>query len=390
MTTAYALARRGLSVTLIDRSEEPARGASFANGAQLSYLYTDALASPAILRRLPWLISAADPAFRFNLSLDPDFLRWGLSFLRNCTAARFAANTMEGLTLALSSRSAMHELLARHPIEFGHAKRGKLHLYEDLAAFRAAVKLAEVKQGAGAIQVALAPAEAAALEPALEPVAGRLCGAIWSPDEEVGDPYLFCRGLLGHLREHYRVRVAFGTPASGIDLDGARPAVLLAGGTRLEAARLAVCTGVDAPRLMKPAGIRLPIWPLKGYSLTAPEGPLAPRVSITDVSRKLVFCGLSGKVRVAGLADLGRHDCAVDARRLHMLVSSARDSLPLAADYSRIESSWAGLRPMTPNSLPIIRRERCGVVLNVGHGSLGWTYAMGAAEQAADLALEAA
>jgi D-amino-acid dehydrogenase len=140
--------------------------------------------------------------------------------------------------------------------------------------------------------------------------------------------------------------------------------------------------------LLKGTGIRAPIWPMKGYSVTAPLGPSAPRVSITDVARKLVFCRLSGRMRIAGLADLGTRDLSIDPNRLASLLSSARESLPEAANYGRLESSWAGLRPMTPSSLPLIRKACPGVVLNVGHGALGWTYSMGAAERAADLSLE--
>jgi D-amino-acid dehydrogenase len=143
---------------------------------------------------------------------------------------------------------------------------------------------------------------------------------------------------------------------------------------------------VDSPALLRGTGIRAPIWPMKGYSVTAPLGLDAPRVSITDVARKLVFCRLSGRMRIAGLADLGTRDLNVDPRRLGSLLASARDSLPDAADYNRLESSWAGLRPMSPSSLPLIRRAHTGVVLNVAHGA----HRIGPAQRAASLVLEQA
>jgi D-amino-acid dehydrogenase len=390
MATAYALARRGVAVTIVERADEPGRGASFANGAQLSYVYTDALGSPGLLRQLPALLMAADPAFRLTASADPDFLRWGLSFLRNCSSDRFDSNTLEGLRLGLESRLALHELLERHPIDFGHAAPGKLHLIEGKSGLRNARRLLKLKRRSGARQVMMSPPEAARLEPALAAAAPRLSGVVYSPQEEVGDPYLFCRGLLDRLKADYGVSVRFGTPVRRLDLANGRPAIELDGAERLSAPLIALCTGIDTPSLLRGTGIRAPIWPMKGYSITAPPGPDAPRVSITDVARKLVFCSLSGAIRVAGLADLGARDSTVHPHRLASLVGAARDSLPGAADYDNIRSSWSGLRPMTPSSLPIIRRERAGLLLNVGHGALGWTFAMGAAERAADLMLEAA
>lgn len=384
VATAYALASRGLEVTIVDRDEGPGRGTSFANGAQLSYVYTDALAAPAMLARIPWLAMARDPAFRLSPSLDPDFLRWGLSFLRNATASRFHANTLEGLRLGLESRLAMHRLLERHPIEFAHAAPGKIHLYESRAGLAAASRLAESKRAAGAVQHVLGPQEVLAVEPALESVVPRIAGAIHSPQEEVGDPWRFCVSLTECLKRDYGVRTRFGVDVARLDLSSPRPALIAADGERLEDDRLAICAGVDAPRLLRTAGLRVPLWPMKGYSITAPIGAQGPMASITDVSRKLVFCSLAGKMRIAGLADLGKRDLGIDRRRLDALTAAARSALPDAADYDRIESSWAGLRPMTPNSLPVIERPRPGVVLNLGHGALGWTYALGSAERAAD------
>lgn len=388
MATAYALARRGVGVLIVDRAEEPGRGTSYANGAQLSYAYTDALGSPGLLRKLPMLMLGADLAFRLRPSLDPGFIRWGLAFLRNCSADRSLRNTMEGLRLGLESRAAMHALLERHPLDFRHSAPGKIHLYEDEESLAAAASMVERKREQGAVQELLTAAEAVALEPALASAAERLSGAVYSPQEEVGDPYLFCKALLETLKSDYGVRTRFGVKAARLELGRARPEVVLADGDRIEADRIAVCTGADTPKLLKGTGIRAPIWPMRGYSITAPLGPAAPRISITDARRKVVFCRLGERMRIAGLADLGSRGTAVDPRRLASLIETVRASLPDAVDLEHMESRWAGLRPMTPSSLPIIRNEGAGVVLNVGHGGLGWTFAMGSGERAADLMLE--
>ena len=143
--------------------------------------------------------------------------------------------------------------------------------------------------------------------------------------------------------------------------------------------------GASHPEAVRKGRNPSTIWPMKGYSFTAPLGPSAPTVSITDTARKIVFCRLDGKMRIAGLAELGATESSVDAGRLQYLVRTAREALPGAADYDCAAEGWAGLRPMSPSSVPIISRPRHDVILNLGHGMLGWTFAMGAAERAARL-----
>jgi D-amino-acid dehydrogenase len=157
---------------------------------------------------------------------------------------------------------------------------------------------------------------------------------------------------------------------------------------RLQARHLVVCAGIESMALARRIGIRAPLVPMKGYSFTASPGRAAPRISITDGARKIVFCALDGRIRVAGLAELGNGDPGVDPARLDHLVRSARASLPEAADYERVSSGWAGLRPMTPSSLPIVAEMADRIFVNVGHGMLGWTFAMGSGERAAALVAE--
>lgn len=379
VATAEALIRRGLSVTLVDRAAGPGEGASFANGGQLSYSYTDALASPSLLKRLPGILAATDPAFRVAVRFDPAYLRWCLAFFRNGSAGGFAANSLAGLEIALRSRALMEELLGRYELDFAHAVPGKLLLHEGADAFRAAVAHAEAKQRAGIEVKALTPAEAAGVEPALEVICSRLAGAIFAPGDAVGDPHLFCAGLIERLRGEGLV-TRFGAAVESI----AGGSIRLSSGERLEARHIVVAAGPQAAALLRPLGWRVPIMPVRGHSLTLEPGRQAPRVSITDVARKLVFCRLGERMRIAGLADVGFSDAAVDPLRLKALAESARVSLPEAADYESPSAGWAGLRPVTPNSLPIVAR-RGAITVNVGHGGLGWTYALATAEQAARL-----
>ncbi|WP_241527393.1 FAD-dependent oxidoreductase [Sphingomonas turrisvirgatae] len=384
MATALTLFDRGHRVTVLDAEPAPGRGTSFANGAQLSYAYTDALASPGVRRQLPQLLLALDPAFRLKPQIDADFIRWGLAFLRNTSSDAFMRNTVAGLTLASESRDALHALIARHGLRFDHATPGKLHLYRTPQSFAAARSLAAAKAAAvSVVQQALTPDEALAVEPALAPIGDRIIGALHTPDEESGDPQLFClaaRDALVRAGQEVIGNIAI----DRIEADG-DPRAIAPSGQTWRADCIVLCAGAQSPRLARALGTSLPIQPVKGYSITAPPGTAAPTVSITDVANRVVFCRLGDRMRIAGLAELGNRDRTVDPARLATLVSSARDALPGAADYGRIETSWAGLRPMTPDSLPITRVIAQGVIANTGHGGLGWTYAAGSARRVAQL-----
>jgi D-amino-acid dehydrogenase len=382
VATAEALMRRGLSVTLVDRADGPGQGASFANGGQLSYSYTDALSSPSLMKRLPGILAATDSAFRVAVRFEPDYLRWCLAFFRNGSAGRFAANSLAGIAIALRSRALMEELLARHPIEFAHEVPGKLLLHEDAGGFRAASAHAEAKRRAAIDVRALSPDEVVGVEQALAGIRPRLAGGIFAPGDAVGDPNLFCTALVERLRGDGLV-TRFGAAVNSIE-DSGMAAVRLISGERLTARHLVIAAGPQAASLLRPLGWRLPIMPVRGHSLTLAPGPSAPRVSITDVARKLVFCRLGSRLRIAGLADVGFTSAAVDPQRLRALSEAARTSLPQAADYDGPSQGWAGLRPLTPDSLPIIER-RGTVTVNVGHGGLGWTYALATAKRAAAL-----
>ena len=389
VATAYALARRGLSVALVERAPRSAMGASFANGAQLSYAYSDALGSPALLKRRPALALGADPAFRVKAALDPDLITWGLRFLHASGAGAYQKNTLATLALGLESQQALHALLARHPLEFGYAAAGKMHLYFDPATLAAAVEMVKLKGRHGATQHVLTAAESRRLEPALAG-ARDLAGVVYSPGDEVGDPHRFANALTEVLADAYRVRMAFGFDVAQAELGQDETVLTASAGQKIRARMLVVALGAEAPRFLRKLGVGVPILPMKGYSFTAPMGPSAPQISITDTQRKIVFCRLSGQMRVAGVAELGARDLTVDPRRFGWLRDAARTSLPEAADYDAASAAWTGLRPMTPTSTPIISRPRPRLVLNVGHGMLGWTLSMGAGERAAALVFESA
>ena len=386
MATAWAAARRGLSVQLVEGAQGPALGASFANGGQLSYAYTDAMAGPGLWKQLPGLFAGRDPAFRLKLDAHPAVWRWGLALLANANSTLLRRNTLDILALAQQSERRMQALLDQHPIDFQHRVAGKLHVYFSDAGLEAGRRMLELKRPHGVKQQLLDAAEAMAVEPALAQMTG-IRGAVYSPGEAAGDPWKFATGLLDVLRERYGLQARFGFNVASITPDGAAWRLQSAQGEALTTRRLIVCAGIHSAALLRPLGVCLPLMAVKGYSLTAPCGSQAPAASITDTARKLVFCRLGDRIRVAGIADINDWDTAPDPQRFDRFLQLARESLPAAAAWDHISHRWAGLRPSTPDSRPVITRLRDGLTCNAGHGMLGWTLALGSGERAVALAL---
>lgn len=384
ITSAYALAKQGWNVTILDAREGPALGASLGNGRQLSYSHTDALANPRLLTKLPSLALGADDTFRLSLKPDPALLKWLGQFLRNCTASRSRANTLANLALAEMSRRGMETLLQQHPIEFDQQSSGKLVLYRDEAEFGHAAKAMDLKVQQGSVQRAVDRDEALTIEPALGQCLEDLEGAIYSPEDRTGNCTLFASQLLKLAQREYGVNFLRNARVETLALNGNRARVQLANGDIFEASLAVVCAGHHSNRLLAPLGHSVPVQPMKGYSFTATKGESAPETSITDSKRRIVFTGIGDEILVAGIADLGNDCPKLDDHRMASMIQSARQCLPLAANYEAAGNFWTGHRPVTPNSLPITERITPSLAVNTGHGMLGWTLAMGSAAVLAD------
>jgi D-amino-acid dehydrogenase len=382
VTTGAAIARRGLNVTVLERAESLGGGSTARNGGQLSYSYTDALAAPAILGELPGLLAGFDPAFRVRFRLTPQFLTWICRFLANCTASRFTENTRAVLRLALLSRSVLIRLSHRYPdLTFDHGTAGKLHLYADAAKLRGAMASMKLKNLLGCEQRVLSRDEALAMEPALSHGGRSFVGAIYSPLDEAGDSNAFTQALAKIAAREDGMDIMPRTVAERFIFDRGRIRAVETSRGPIHGDVFVLTTGPDVPTLARTAGVRVPVVPMKGYSITLPATKDAPIISITDTRAKIVFCRLGGQLRVAGMAELGRLDSRIDARRIDVLLNAARTCLPAAAHWREDPHPWAGLRPMTPDSRPIIGATRISnLFLNCGHGMLGWTLACGSAE----------
>lgn len=383
LTSAWQLQRDGYDVTVIDRAQ-PGRGTSFGNGAQLSYAYVQPLADPSIWAQLPELLLSRESAFSLRLRLAPEQWAWGLQFLAACRADVSARSTAALLKLAEESRTALNALLADVQADCDYATSGKLVVYSSEAGFAAArQQLALQRRLGGAEQHALSQAECLALEPALAGAASGYVGGIHTPGECAADCARLCDALHGALQAR-GVRFVLGAPVGALRREGDRLLAVQAGEEWIEADQFVVALGADVAAFARRLGARIPVYPLKGYSLTYElpgQDSLAPRVSVTDAKRKVVFARLGDRLRVAGLAELAGYDTRIEARRVAQLERDARAVFPLACS-SRDAQPWAGLRPATPTGVPILGAlagAPQNVVFNAGHGALGFTLAAGSA-----------
>jgi D-amino-acid dehydrogenase len=379
---AYALAREGWRVTLVDAHAAPGQGASLANGAQLSYSYVEPLASPAALRALPaWLLQPSGPA-RWRPRGEAAHWAWLAAFMRACTGAHMRRTTAALLELSFLSRRTLHAWLDELPgvaeaAQF--ARPGKLVLHRDAGARDAVAVQLEWKRAHGCRQQLLSGEECVAIEPALAPTGSRgIAFGVWTADEEVIDgPVLAAR-----LAAASGASLHLGQPVLGFEPGGSAPQALrLADGLVIEADHFVIAAGTASAALMRPFGQPLPIEPIKGYSITLPivNAAAAPRASITDVGRKTVYARLGSRLRVAGFAELVGFDTRIAAERIEALVAATQAAFPGACD-TRDASPWTGLRPATPSGRPFIGNTRWpNVWVNGGHGPLGLTLAAGSA-----------
>lgn len=381
LTGAYFLAREGHDVTVLESGEDVALVASYANGAQLSYSYVAPLADPSVLPHLPaWLLSS-DSALRYVPRSDIRQWRWCMAFLRACRTATSNRTALELLQLGALSRTALHELVEHESIAFDHVQNGKLVVYRDAHAFGLARKKLDLLAEGGASQSALDRNGCIEVEPSLEFASTTIVGGIHTPSEEAGDCLLFCKELANVLRDRYRVKILTGTPVLGWLRQGRMivAARIAEGDVRADA--FVLSAGTASADLAGELDLRLPIYPLTGYSLSAAAiAGRAPGINVTDLHRKVVYARLGEQLRVAGMVEITGADESQRDARLTTLIRHVKEMFPLAADYDSAQT-WCGHRPATPDSKPLVGATKySNFWLNTGHGALGFTLACGTAK----------
>jgi D-amino-acid dehydrogenase len=385
VTTAYYLARAGARVTVVDRQPGPALETSFANAGQVSPGYSTPWAAPGVpLKALKWMFQKHAPlAVRADGSLWQ--LQWMARMLRNCTAQRYAENKERMMRVAQYSRACLQQLRADTGIAYEQRTGGTLQLFRTQAQVDAVQRDIAVLEECGVPYRLLDRDALATVEPALARARDRLSGGLQLPTDETGDCNLFTRAL-ADLARQLGVEFRFDARIDGLDVDGDRVSGVRVDGRALPADRYVVATGSHSRALLAPLGIAVPVYPVKGYSLTVPlvDEALAPRSTVLDETYKIAVTRFDRRIRVGGMAELAGFDASLDPRRRATLEMVVQDLFP-GGDVGRA-SFWTGFRPMTPDSTPIIGATRLrNLYLNTGHGTLGWTMACGSGRVVADL-----
>ena len=382
--TAYQLSRLGHEVSLLDSAPEPACGASFANGAQLSYSYVEPLANPQTFWAIPKMLM--DPESPLGVSLRPSVAqwRWIAAFLRSCAPTRSREGYLELLATASLSKNTNERWMADDGLDFSVQRNGKMVLCPTAAGLQYQVRSIQLQAGSGAEQKLLDRDECVSVEPALASYAN-FVGGVCTPSECAADPRAYCNALVAAAIS-LGLRPLWSTTALKFVIANRWAVCVQTSGGEVDADVFVLATGIEAPKLARQLGESLLIEPIKGYSLTLKMKPdqRVPAISVTDLAKKMVLAPLNGKLRVAAFAELGRIDVEIPNRRIDQIKQAVDTIYPGLCDFSS-PGVWAGLRPATPDSVPIVRQSRiANVYLNVGHGGLGFTLASGCAVQVSE------
>ncbi len=386
VSAAWYLAQAGHEVTVIDRQPEPGLETSFANAGQISPGMSAPWASPDTPRKaIVWLLMRHSPLVVWPL-LDPALMAWVVRFLGNCNASAYARNKGRMVRLAEYSRDKLMDLRASTGITYDDRQLGLLQLFRNQKQADGAPADTRVLDSLGVPYEVLDRAGCIAHEPGLAGVAEKFVGGLKLPGDETGDARLFTQRL-AKLAEAAGVRFQLGTVIKRLLVDGGKISGVETDNGVVTADSYVVSLGSYSPMMLKPVGISLPVYPVKGYSITVPvtdEGR-APVSTVMDETFKVAITRLGDRIRVGGTAELGGWSTRLREARRGTLVHSLTDLFPGSGDVSRAEF-WAGLRPMTPDGTPVIGATKySNLWLNTGHGTLGWTMACGSGALLTDL-----
>jgi len=388
--TAYFLGKDGHDVTLLEANEHLGLEATASNAGIIAPGHSFAWGSPKAPGMLWRSLLGQETAIRMRLKPDLALYAWGLRFLRECTAARARRNTLIKLALCEYSQRLLNEVAQAERIDYDAVTRGALYLYRDPALFQAGIQKMKLLADHGQRQEILDGAGVARVEPAFEPVKAKVAGAIRAVGDSSGDARLFAEGLARTCREKFGATFETGTRVTALRAE-------TAGGARIRAVETSrgervadvyvLALGVEAPLVARTAGIRLPIYPAKGYSSTFPirRDGLVPSVPGVDEQWLVGWSRLGDRLRLTSTAEFAGYDRTWTPRDFNNIMRFAKDIFGAAADWERGEYR-ACLRPMTPDGRPIVGHGRFeNLVYNCGHGHMGWTMACGTARIVSDL-----
>jgi D-amino-acid dehydrogenase len=379
-TSAWYLRQAGFDVSVIDRQPAAALETSYANAGQLSFGYTSPWAAPGVpYKALKWLFEEHAP-LRLRPSTDLRQYQWLAQMLRNCTAARYAINKARMVRMSEYSRDCLDALCKATGIDFEGRRLGTVQLFRTQQQLDAAGKDIEVLAQYGVPYEVLAPAQIAAYEPGLAQGGAHMAGALRLANDQTGDCRLFTQRL-AQMAADAGVEFCYDSHIERIEHDGRRITGVRIDGRLHTADHYVVALGSYSPQLLRPLGLRLPVYPLKGFSLTLPitDPARAPTSTILDESYKVAVTRFDDRIRVGGMAEVAGFDLTLDPRRRATLEMVVQDLYPGGGDLSAAEF-WTGLRPATPDGTPVVgATPYANLFLNTGHGTLGWTMSCGSA-----------
>jgi D-amino-acid dehydrogenase len=386
VTTAYYLAQAGHEVEVVDRQSGPALETSFANAGEVSPGYSSPWAGPGIpLKAIKWLLMRHGPLV-VRPKFDPAMWSWLLKMLRNCTSARYAINKARMVPIAEYSRDSLRALRQETGIAYDERSRGTLQLFRTQAQVDGTGGDIEVLKQFGVPFEVLDPAGCIAAEPALAKVRDKIKGGLRLPGDETGDCQMFTERLAA-LCAGRGVKFRFGTAIDKILVSGKAVTGVATSAGLLTADAYVVALGSYSPILLRPLGLSVPVYPVKGYSITVPiTNPNgAPVSTVMDESYKVAITRLGDRIRAGGTAEISGYDLRLHDARRDTLEHSVGELFPNAGSL-KDATFWCGLRPMTPDGPPIIGESGIGgLFLNTGHGTLGWTMACGSGRVIADV-----
>jgi D-amino-acid dehydrogenase len=386
VTTAWYLAEDGHEVVVVDRHDDVARETSFANAGYIAPGHCYAWASPRAPLILLKSLIQEDAALRLRFRPDPRMWAWGLSFLMNCTAARNRANTLIKLKLCLYSQAQLAALRQQIGLAYDEITRGVLYLYRDLTHLTTASANADLLRENG-LQIELVDAaRCAEIEPMLTSVRDRFAGAIYCPSDESGDCHLFCQRLMEKCAER-GVVFEGGSEVTALEAAGDRVTSVKTRRGSISADGFVLALGSYSPFVARSIGVRLPIYPVKGYSMTIPTDGHngTPTVPVLDEHHLIAFSRFGNRFRATAQAEFAGYDTDFRPEDFKAILRVAQELFPDAGDFARPDY-WACLRPMTPDGPPVIGRGRhANLWYNTGHGHIGWTMACGSSRIVADL-----
>lgn len=386
VTSAWYLAKAGHKVTLLERRDGVALETSHANAGQISPGYASPWAAPGIpLKAAKWLLQKHAP-FTVRPTSDPFQLRWMLKMFANCTPAAYAVNKGRMVRLAEYSRDCMKLLRDELALDYEGRQLGTLQLFRNQAQRDASQRDIEVLEEYGVPYQSLNADGCEEVEPALARVRGKIVGGLRLPGDETGDCFRFTQALADEARR-LGVEFVFNCAIDEVELAQGRAVAVRAGERRFKADAIVCALGSYGTGFLRPLGIELPVYPVKGYSLTLTmtDAAGAPRSTVLDETYKVAITRFDERIRVGGMAELSGFNLALNPRRHDTLAMVVRDLFPEGGDLPRAEF-WTGLRPMTPDGTPLVGPSPIpGLWLNTGHGTLGWTMAAGSGRLLSDL-----